>query len=75
MEHSDDLRPLTAQHDAIKDCVGRLVLVPIDFTKPGARVLDSGTGDGMHKILEAQSFPRTPSIVPWWQASISNKFD
>ena len=49
MDDINDLKPSTAQHDAIVDCMGRLVVAPIDFTKPGTRVLDSGTGDGMHK--------------------------
>lgn len=53
MNDVNDLRPSTAQHDAIVDCIGRLVVAPTDFTKSGTRVLDSGTGDGMHKIPRA----------------------
>ncbi|KAI1422002.1 S-adenosyl-L-methionine-dependent methyltransferase [Xylaria sp. FL1777] len=36
----------TAQHDAIREAMGGLVVCPIDLGTPGMRILDSGTGDG-----------------------------
>ncbi|KAI3326351.1 S-adenosyl-L-methionine-dependent methyltransferase [Xylariaceae sp. AK1471] len=36
----------TAQHDAIREVMGGLVVCPIDLGTPGMRILDSGTGDG-----------------------------
>ncbi|KAI0392799.1 S-adenosyl-L-methionine-dependent methyltransferase [Xylariaceae sp. FL0594] len=36
----------TAQHDAIRQVMGGLVVCPIDITQPGIRILDSGTCDG-----------------------------
>ncbi|KAH6657450.1 S-adenosyl-L-methionine-dependent methyltransferase [Truncatella angustata] len=36
----------TAQHDAIREVMGGLVVCPIDLETPGLRILDSGTGDG-----------------------------
>ncbi|MCJ1380197.1 hypothetical protein MMC17_003300 [Xylographa soralifera] len=63
MEVSDDLRPLTAQHDAIKECMGRLVLAPVDLTKPDVRVLDSGTGDGHWLSDLAASLPQSHSAT------------
>ena len=41
-----EIERLTAQHDTIKMAMGQLVLPPIDFTKPGLKILDSGTADG-----------------------------
>ncbi|KAI0401585.1 S-adenosyl-L-methionine-dependent methyltransferase [Xylaria palmicola] len=42
--HSDN--DTTAQHDAIREVMGGLVVCPIDLETPGIRILDSGTGDG-----------------------------
>ena len=37
---------LTNQHEAITGSTGKLVFAPVDFTKPGLRILDSATADG-----------------------------
>lgn len=42
------------QHDVVKDAMGgKLVLAPIDLTRPGGRILDSATGNG--KSSESRS--------------------
>ncbi|KAF2114568.1 putative methyltransferase SirN-like protein [Lophiotrema nucula] len=37
---------LTNQHEAITESAGKLVFAPVNFSKPGLRVLDSATADG-----------------------------
>ncbi|MCJ1352281.1 MAG: hypothetical protein MMC33_002265 [Icmadophila ericetorum] len=62
MDDSNDLKPSTAQHDAIVDCIGRLVVPPVDLTKPGTRVLDSGTGD-VFKAIAIQAQSRAVALI------------
>lgn len=39
---------LMSQHLVLIDALdGRIVLAPVDLNKPGLKVLDSGTADGM----------------------------
>lgn len=38
---------LRMQHEVIKDAMGgRLILAPVDMSRPGLRILDSATTDG-----------------------------
>jgi hypothetical protein len=49
LEHNpDELQRLREQHKLIKDSMGGLILAPIDFSKPGLRILDSATADGVY---------------------------
>ena len=41
-----ELDRLTNQHQLIKDHMGKLVLAPLDLSKPALRILDSATADG-----------------------------
>ena len=45
--NADELQRLTCQHEVIKAHVGKLILAPLDLSKPGLRILDSATADGM----------------------------
>nr|AAT01502.1 SirN [Plenodomus lingam] len=38
-------RRLREQHDLIKAYTGKLILAPLDLTKPNLKILDSGTFD------------------------------
>jgi len=45
-EHASEVERLTLQHEVITDYLGKLVLAPVDFSKPGLRIYDSATADG-----------------------------
>jgi hypothetical protein len=44
--HARELKRLADNHDVFKDAMGGLLLVPVDLSKPGLRILDSATADG-----------------------------
>ena len=46
MEDLNELEWRTAQHDAIRDCMGCLIAPGIILLNENAHILDSGTGDG-----------------------------
>jgi tRNA1(Val) A37 N6-methylase TrmN6 len=44
----DEIQRLTDQHVMLKSGMGgTLVVAPIDLSRPGLRILDSGTGNGI----------------------------
>ena len=47
LDSPEEVNRLAEQHDVIKDAMGGLIAVPLDFSKPGLRILDSGTADGI----------------------------
>lgn len=38
---------LEGQHEVVVYAMGKQVLAPVDFSKPGLRILDSGCANGM----------------------------
>jgi hypothetical protein len=44
-----EVERLTHQHEVIKDHMGSLILAPVDLSKPGLKILDSATADGIHR--------------------------
>ena len=44
-ENPTELERLACQHETIKRFMGNLMLAPIDLSRPGLRILDSGTVD------------------------------
>jgi hypothetical protein len=42
-----EIQRLAFQHQVIKNYVGKLILAPIDLTRPGLKILDSATADGL----------------------------
>nr|Q6Q870.2 RecName: Full=N-methyltransferase sirN; AltName: Full=Sirodesmin biosynthesis protein N [Plenodomus lingam] len=55
-------RRLREQHDLIKAYTGKLILAPLDLTKPNLKILDSGTFDG-HWLTEAAKPLTTPLLT------------
>lgn len=53
-KNNGELRRLGDQHAVLKSAMGTLVLAPVDFSKPGLRILDSGTADGIVPMYPAQ---------------------
>lgn len=48
IEHNAaEITRLRNQHDWLKGSIGKLVLAPVDFSKPNLRILDSATADGI----------------------------
>jgi hypothetical protein len=47
LDNDEEASRLAKQHDVIKDAMGGLILAPIDLSRSGLRILDSGTADGM----------------------------
>lgn len=45
--HEDELKRLSDNHEVITNAMGGLFMAPVDLTKPGIRILDSATADGM----------------------------
>lgn len=46
LESDDEMGRLSNQHGVIKDAMGGLLLMPVDFSKGPLRILDSATADG-----------------------------
>ncbi|KAH8773843.1 methyltransferase-like protein type 11 [Diaporthe sp. PMI_573] len=60
--NSIEAERLMSQHLVLIDALdGRIVLPPVDLTKPGLKILDSGTADG-HWISELRKTLPDPSI-------------
>lgn len=54
-ENKSEKERLAGQHDVITNAMGgRLLFAPVDLSKPGLRILDSGTADGRW-LLELHS--------------------
>ena len=47
MHDNDEIERLSEQHGVIEDAMGGLLLAPLDLSRAGMRILDSGTADGM----------------------------
>ncbi|KUJ19283.1 S-adenosyl-L-methionine-dependent methyltransferase [Mollisia scopiformis] len=54
-----EIERLTAQHKIMKSCYEKLILAPIDLSKPGLRILDSGCADGLW-LREVQPLIASP---------------
>lgn len=55
-KNQDETFQLSEQHDVFKASMGgKLVIAPVDFSKPGLRILDCGTADGMMPNLRKAS--------------------
>ncbi|KAJ8069781.1 hypothetical protein OCU04_000197 [Sclerotinia nivalis] len=46
LANDEEMNRLSTQHYVIKDAMGGLLMVPVDHTTEGLRILDSGTADG-----------------------------
>ena len=46
----NELKRLADNHETIKDTMGKLVLAPVDFSKPGLRILDSACANGRSRL-------------------------
>ncbi|KAI0508622.1 S-adenosyl-L-methionine-dependent methyltransferase [Xylaria bambusicola] len=46
-ENEGELERLGQQHTLLHDAMGKLVFAPVDLSKPGRQILDSGTADGL----------------------------
>lgn len=44
--HSTELQRLRDNGEVIKNAIGGLLFAPVDFSKPGMKILDSATADG-----------------------------
>ena len=42
-----ELKRLSDNHEVFKEAMGGLPFAPLDLSKPGRRILDSATADGM----------------------------
>lgn len=51
--HTAELQRLTDQHAIVTDALNGLLLAPVDFSKPGLKILDSATADGKSTIFLA----------------------
>jgi hypothetical protein len=47
LDNDEEASRFAKQHDMIKDAMDGLILAPIDLSRSGLRILDSGTADGM----------------------------
>ncbi|CZR61392.1 uncharacterized protein PAC_11288 [Phialocephala subalpina] len=46
-QDDQEIQRLTAQHKIMSSCYEKLILAPIDLSKPGLRILDSACADGL----------------------------
>jgi gliotoxin biosynthesis N-methyltransferase len=60
--HVRELKRLADNHEVFKDAMGGLLLAPVDFSKPGLRILDSATADGTW-LRDLQSSTSTPNTA------------
>ena len=51
LESDNEMSRLSNQHEVIKDAMGGLLQMPIDYSKGPLRILDSGTADGGFEML------------------------
>ncbi|MCJ1352293.1 MAG: hypothetical protein MMC33_002277 [Icmadophila ericetorum] len=57
LESDNEMSRLSNQHEVIKDAMGGLLQMPIDYSKGPLRILDSGTADGFWIQDLASSIP------------------
>ena len=62
--YAPELERLKYQHKVLTDHFGTLVLAPVDLSKPGLRILDSGTADGVC------IFVHTPCLELAWETRL-----
>jgi hypothetical protein len=54
--YARELKRLADNHEVIKDAMGGLILAPVDLSKPGLRILDCATADGISPRTRVDPF-------------------
>ncbi|CAI7629488.1 unnamed protein product [Penicillium glandicola] len=57
--HAEEVARLAAQHEVFLQSMGRLVVAPVDLTRPNLRILDAGAADGRWLLDLHSSLPST----------------
>lgn len=64
-QNPTEVERLSYQHEVIKDFAGTLLFVPTELSKPGLRILDSATADGvLYRPTQTVHHLSPPLILP-----------